>query len=334
MHRPTSRRVWLRRRRASTRAPPASYARPVSTSSSAEGRRCPALVRQDCAQWNSELAQTLPTVVFGARDERGRDLFDVIVSIDGEPIVKKLDGKSVTVDPGKHTFRFEAEGFPAVSETVLIKEGERARVFNVTFDREGGSEAPTGPAGGDKGHTPYPWIVVGLGAVGVAAGAVIVVTSPDRPSNCDGSTQRCTRLAGQSDDAFRKIQEDAGAADSQPLVGYIVAGSGLALVAGGLVWHFLEPTGSEKDLRGAPGHAVDDGPELRRGARRPLLKRRASLDRAPERLIVRTIREARGRRCSVTRSVSGGRPRSTPAREARGSRGVLRRRAQRSLRRS
>ena len=210
------------------------------------GERCPALVRQDCAQWNSELAQTLPSVVFGARDKRGRDLFDVIVSMDGETIVKKLDGKSVTVDPGKHTFRFEAEGFPAVSETVLIKEGERARVFNVTFDREGGSEAPTGPAGGDKGHTPYPWIVVGLGAVGVAAGAVIVVTSPDRPSNCNGSTQTCTRLAGQSDDAFRKIQEDAGAADSQPLLGYIVAGSGLALVAGGLVWHFLEPTGSEK----------------------------------------------------------------------------------------
>src|SRR5689334_11089164 len=67
---------------------------------------CPALVRHDCAQWNSELATTLPTVVFGAHDKSGRDLFDVTVSMDGEVLLKKLDGKSVTVDPGKHTFRF------------------------------------------------------------------------------------------------------------------------------------------------------------------------------------------------------------------------------------
>ena len=214
------------------------------------GAGCPALVRTDCAQWKSELAQALPTVVFGARDKQGRDLFDVIVSMDGETIVKKLDGKAVTVDPGKHTFRFEAEGFPAVSETVLIKEGERARVVDVTFVREGDSETKVAPAGGEKGHTPYPWIVVGLGAVGVAAGAVLVVTAPDRPANCDASTEKCTRLPGQSDAAFRKNQEDAGTADSQPLLGYVVAGSGLALVAGGLLWHFLEPTGSEKPSTG------------------------------------------------------------------------------------
>ncbi|OJY17386.1 MAG: hypothetical protein BGO98_00335 [Myxococcales bacterium 68-20] len=210
------------------------------------GAGCPALVRQDCAQWNSELAQALPTVVFGARDEQGRDLFDVLVSMDGETIVKKLDGKAVTVDPGKHTFRFEAEGFPVVSETVLIKEGERARVVDVMFEREGDAETEVAPAGRKKGHTPYPWIVVGIGAVGVAAGAVLIATAPARPANCDASTEMCSRVPGQSEAAFRKNQEDAGSADSQPLLGYIVAGSGLALVAGGLLWHFLEPTGSKR----------------------------------------------------------------------------------------
>src|SRR5882762_600347 len=40
---------------------------------------CPALVRHDCAQWNSELASSFPTVVFGAHDKSGRDLFDVTV---------------------------------------------------------------------------------------------------------------------------------------------------------------------------------------------------------------------------------------------------------------
>ena len=221
----------------------------------AEG--CPKLVRQDCAQWNSELAQTLPTVVFGARDKDGRDLFDVSVSMDGEVLVTKLDGKSVTVDPGKHTFRFEAAGQPPVEEVALIKEGERARVLNVTF---GGGSGPgaQGPTPSDQrgtspagGHTPYPWIVVGLGAVGVAAGAVVLFTTPDRPPSCNEETKTCTRGPSQSDADFKKDQEQAGRADSQPIAGYAIAAGGLALVAGGLIWHFLEPTGGEKSATNA-----------------------------------------------------------------------------------
>lgn len=205
---------------------------------------CPAIVRRDCAQWNAELAQTLPTVVFGARDREGRDLFDVAVSVDGETVVTKLDGKSVTVDPGKHTFRFEAAGFEPVSETALIKEGDRARAIDVTLG--GGDPAPPGGGRAEGGHTPYPWIVVGLGAAGVAAGAVIVLTSPERPANCNAETQTCTRLPGQSDADFAESQRTAGTADSQPVVGWIVAGAGAAFVAGGLIWHLLEPTGAEK----------------------------------------------------------------------------------------
>ncbi|MBX3222787.1 MAG: hypothetical protein KF795_19900 [Labilithrix sp.] len=210
-----------------------------------EAEGCPAIVRRDCAQWNSELAQTLPTVVFGARDREGRDLFDVTVSMDGETIVSKLDGKSITVDPGKHTFRFEAPGFEAVSETALIKEGERARVLGVTF----GGGAVHNPPSDDTakgGHTPYPWIVVGLGAAGVATGAVIALTAPDLPTGCNQGTQTCAPISGESREDFSRRQETAGRSDSQPVLGWIVAGAGAAFIAGGLLWHFLEPTGDEK----------------------------------------------------------------------------------------
>ncbi len=220
---------------------------------------CPALVRRDCSQWNSELAPTLPTVVFGAHDKAGRDLFDVTVSMDGEVLVNKLDGKSVTVDPGKHTFKFEAAGLPPVTETALIKEGERARVLNVTFDSGGSTPTTAEPTPGpvvspgadsekSEGHTPYPWIVVGLGAVGVAVGVVIVATAPERPANCNADTETCTRRPDQSTADFQKDQERAGTADSQPVLGYVVMGGGLALVAGGLLWHFLEPTGKARSV--------------------------------------------------------------------------------------
>ena len=210
---------------------------------------CPTLVRHDCNQWNSELSQTLPTVVFGAHDEQGRDLFDVAVSMDGQPLVKKLDGKSVTVDPGKHTFRFEAEGHPPVDQVALVKEGERARAINVTFSAGAGAttSAPTseekGPA---RGHTPFPWIMVGIGAAAMGAGAIIAVTAPEHPANCNQDTKTCARRDGESEADFRDRQEIAATADSQPILGYAIAGGGLALVAGGLLWHFLEPTTGEE----------------------------------------------------------------------------------------
>jgi hypothetical protein len=220
---------------------------------------CPALVRNDCAHWNAELASILPSVVFGARDKQGRDLFDVTVSMDGEVLLNKLDGKSVTVDPGKHTFRFEMAGAEPITEVVLIKEGERARVFNVTFDIGGSPPVPEreGPAPSpsdttDQGHTPYPWIVFGIGAAGTVAGAVILLTTPERPSNCSRDTQTCSKLPNQSEAEFVESREQAGRADSQPVLGLVVGGVGLALAVTGLVWHFLEPTGHRTGARVTP----------------------------------------------------------------------------------
>jgi hypothetical protein len=238
------------------------------------------LVRRDCTRWNSELATTLPTVVFGAKDTQGRDLFNVTVSMDGEVLLKRLDGKSVTVDPGKHSFRFEAAGLPPVSEVALIKEGERARAIDVTFESapaptptatpishssgegegtttkksegktEGGkADGAKGEGGKTEGHTPYPWIMVGAGVVGVVVGAAVLVTAPARPANCNATTLKCTRGADMSDADFRLTQEQAGTADSQPVLGLVLAGGGVALVAGGLLWHFLEPTGEKAGTR-------------------------------------------------------------------------------------
>lgn len=219
---------------------------------------CPSVVRQDCAQWNVEVTRQMPTMVFGARDKQRRDLFDVVVTMDGEPILRKLDGKSVDVDPGKHTFKFDSPGFSPVTETILVKEGERARLLEVVFE----PKAPAGkPAGADApapvvehggGHTIYPWLLVGAGGAAVVTGLVIALTAPDRPAGCDEASKTCVRAPGQSAEDFAQVQEDAGRADSQPTLGFVVMGAGAAVAAGGLVWHFLEPTRPTTAYRVAP----------------------------------------------------------------------------------
>jgi hypothetical protein len=209
----------------------------------AEG--CPAIVKHDCAQWTSEVSQALPTIVLGAKDSKGRDLFDVTVSMDGEPLVKKLDGKAVTVDPGKHTFKFESGGL-ALEKTALVKEGERARLVDVTFTPARESEAapptPHPPPAVRKEHTIYPWLVVGAGAAAVGVGAFFFFTAPSRPSNCDETRKLCAAAPGQSQESIDEDRDRASKSDTQPRLGLIVGAIGLAVVAGGLAWHFLEPT--------------------------------------------------------------------------------------------
>src|SRR5260370_33051805 len=75
---------------------------------------CPVPVRQDCVHWLLEVDQSSATIVVNAKDEKGNDLADVAVAVDGTSLVTKLDGKPLTVDPGEHTLRFEPPGFPPV----------------------------------------------------------------------------------------------------------------------------------------------------------------------------------------------------------------------------
>ena len=100
-----------------------------------------------------------------------------------------------------------------------------------------------------RGHSPYPWIVVGVGGAAVAAGLVLALTAPDRPSNCDPVTNSCAQVPG------RDASEDSSTAarsKNQPVIGWAVLGGGAALVAGGLLWHFLEPTGPRSSARVTP----------------------------------------------------------------------------------
>ena len=106
--------------------------------------------------------------------------------------------------------------------------------------------APAAPAAApveNRSHTPYPWIVVGVGGAAVAAGLAVALTAPKRPTNCDEKTNQCTPGAGED---ANDLESRAAHAHDQPIIGWSVFGGGLALVAGGLLWHFLEPTGPKK----------------------------------------------------------------------------------------
>lgn len=93
---------------------------------------CPDAVRGDCVDWLEDVNRSVPSVVVAARD-RGLDVADVKVFLDGELVATRLTGSALEADPGEHHFRFELARGPVVERTVLMSEGMRNRPIEVEF---------------------------------------------------------------------------------------------------------------------------------------------------------------------------------------------------------
>jgi hypothetical protein len=238
--------------------------------SGAGGQQCPSVVQRDCAKWAAELADATPTIVLDARDTQGHDVGDARVTIDGEVVRNALDGKAIEVDPGSHVILLERPNGARGSETIIAKEGVKARVVRVAFGdaspmqpasanrneqtAKGGDDPQQAPtAGTTGGHTVWPWIVVGVGGVSMVTGLLLILTAPDLPPGCDTSTSLCTPFGKdasgrdiETQEELSKRQQQAGTATDQPTWGTVVLIGGTLIALGGVAWHFLEPTGPSK----------------------------------------------------------------------------------------
>lgn len=137
---------------------------------------CGAVLSEECGKLYSELVAATPSVVLGARNEDGEELRSVSVSIDGEPRRVPLDGTPIMLDPGNHEFRFVADGFEPLRQTVMILAGERFRPIIGELESKPGpaeTEAPkareeTGPRGERAGPPLASYVLGGVGVVGFA----------------------------------------------------------------------------------------------------------------------------------------------------------------------
>lgn len=169
---------------------------------------CPAEVRSECERRVVDVNGAIPTLVFEAKDGNGNDLSSVVVTMDGKPLVDRLEGTAISLDPGTHAFHFEAAGFPAIDKSFVLREGEKDRRERVVFGSGGGAAAAsgksgsTGSAGGsttgaDEGQSGHKWgtwqtvgaIVGGVGIVGLGVGTAFgVIASSDKSNaHCDSN---------------------------------------------------------------------------------------------------------------------------------------------------
>jgi hypothetical protein len=210
---------------------------------------CPRVIRADCQARLVDVEAAVPTIVLGASDGAGNDLTNVHVAVDGRPLVDKLDGVAIEVDPGSHKFTFQASGLPPTEKTLLVTEGDKARSVRVVL---GAPSAPAPVAVVAPNQTPQATrqphrddgrtartaaLAMGAaGVVGVVIGSALGLASRGTyqsalANECHNDKSDCTPQ-GKSDvaAAFRQ----ATAAD----VSFAVAGT---LIAVGATIYFTAP---------------------------------------------------------------------------------------------
>lgn len=199
---------------------------------------CPGVVRKDCTKWLGELEESLPSIVIAARDGSGGDLTNVRVLVDGQEVATKTDGKSIPVNPGEHTLRFEAPRLPPKTETIVVRMGEKNRLVKVQLGETKAAPPPpvtppVGPPPPEKQPVEPPpskppilgYVLGGVGILAIGGFAILGATAK---SDLDD-----LKAPAPTGCAPYCAQADLDSVKSRMLVADILLGTGaVALVVG------------------------------------------------------------------------------------------------------
>lgn len=108
-------------------------------------RTCPGAIISDCGQWLDELEQKTPSMVFEVRRD-GLEANDAKVFVDEQLVTDWA--RALKVNPGRHTVRAELPPFEPIVETLVLPEGQRMRLVQLSFKTPEGPPpvAPVAPA--------------------------------------------------------------------------------------------------------------------------------------------------------------------------------------------
>jgi hypothetical protein len=208
---------------------------------------CPKVVREDCTNRLDDLDAILPSITFEAKDGAGRDLSAVTVTIDDKPFVDRLDGSAVELDPGEHTFNFEAAGLPPTALKLVIHEADRGRRESVTIGppparpeaRQEEQRALRPPPTAQAKPRLGTQRIVALTAGGVGVGGVVLgsIFGAIAMSKKSDAQKACPNACADQNGV--NAWSSAKSAGNVSTVAFIVGGVGLA--GGAVLWFTAKP---------------------------------------------------------------------------------------------
>ncbi len=214
---------------------------------------CPALVRDDCAQRLDELDKVQPTLVFDVKDAQGRDMTEVKVSVDDQPLVDHISGAAIPVDPGAHAFTFETKGEKPVTRQLVLREGEKARHEQVRFGSAPVLVVVPPPASSGSrgsGQRKAGLVVGGLGLVGIGLGALFGELASSKWSAAQKACPSSSTCRPSQNETGNDERTNALTLATVSTVSFIAGG---VLTAGGVTLLVSAPSGSSTEGRPAQG---------------------------------------------------------------------------------
>jgi hypothetical protein len=173
---------------------------------------CPDVIREECARRMADVNAAIPTVVFEARDEAGRDMSAVTVTMDGAKLADKLDGTAIPIEPGEHAFTFEAPPLPSVQRSFVVREGEKDRREQIVLAAPATTTVTTPSVFVNVEPKPpktQRTIALGVGAAGLASliagfafGAVAAVDWSHAQTDCGSGCGPSSPAQGERSDAL------------------------------------------------------------------------------------------------------------------------------------
>lgn len=210
---------------------------------------CPGPIREDCAQHLDEIAKAMPSIMFELKDTAGHDAVGVTIMMDGQPLAASA-GAALELDPGVHTFTFEAQGQPKVERRLILAEGAQRRrevlviVDGVRRPREAMGSTKTlepaamtsAPSKDEVAHRPsgppvLAWAAFGVGGAGLTLGVIAGLVAGGKHSTlageCDNAAGTCPPTHANDLDSFHSWRTIS-------TVGYVVGALGVA--GGAVLW--------------------------------------------------------------------------------------------------
>jgi hypothetical protein len=190
---------------------------------------CPAVVREACSQWMGEVNASLPSIVIGAKDADGKDILDIKVLIDGEPVTEILGGRAIPIDPGRHKMHYEKTDGTVVEEDILVGEGTKNRAVSVMFpgaSKPAGAVAAVAPPSDTHKGASTANTAVGATLAVVGAGALATALALDlvTNSNVNAAKNGCGKNASCNSSTVSGYELDYDLAGVALGVGVVAVG--------------------------------------------------------------------------------------------------------------
>ena len=219
---------------------------------------CPVGLRTTCAAEEHEVASSIPTLILDAVDAAGNDVSDVKVTMDGKPLLNRINGSSVAVEPGAHRFVFQVPGQPPEAKTLVMTEGEKDCRVRIEI-------APPPPAPSHDGDTRR---MIGLvfGAAAVVSAGVATGFGLSARSNLASSKADCVSTSNCMNASLATSELNTANTDATiSTAGFI--GAGVFLAAGAMLYFTAHPSkaSSSSAVNIVPGVGPGVGSLLLRG---------------------------------------------------------------------